>query len=193
MKTCSTIVFALAALCFAGSTVSAQQRSPYEIRKISPAVIQTPDFQYQGEKRRSDPAKWLEIEVEFEANSGTAHRATDELTFKYYVLINGTLFVGEVTHVNIMDGNGISVMYVAPGTLTRVMQGKTLTGSSIENIAVEINKQGAVQSTMSYAKGSKPMWWQSMTQIPNLVVNKNQTPFAPLYWDRYPEIKPQSR
>jgi hypothetical protein len=194
MKTCSTIALALVTSCFTClTTASAQQRTPYEIKKIAPAVIQTPDYQYSGEKRRSEQGKWLEIEVEFDAVSNTPHKATDELTFKYYVLLNGTLFVGEVTHINIIDGANISVMYIAPGTLTRAMQGKALTGSSIENIAVEISKQGALQSTLSFAKNSRPNWWQSMQQIPNLVVNKNQTPFAPLYWDRYPEIKPQAR
>jgi len=163
--------------------------SPYEITKISPSVIQTPDYQYQGEKRRSEIGKWLEIEVDFTSNVPT----TDELTFKYYVLLNGTLFVGEVTHVNIIQGKGISVMYIAPGTLTRAMQGKTLTNSAIENVGVEILKQGATQSSLSLAKSSGPMWWQTKAQVPGFVVNKNQTPFAPLYWDRYPEIKSQAR
>ena len=28
-----------------------------------------------------------------------------------------------------------------------------------------------------------------MPQVAGLVLNKNETPFAPLYWDRYEQIK----
>ena len=51
------------------------------------------------------------MEVEFSA----APEYTDELTFKYYILVNGKLLTGEVTHTNIADGRDIrSVMYVSP-------------------------------------------------------------------------------
>jgi hypothetical protein len=29
----------------------------------------------------------------------------------------------------------------------------------------------------------------ALPAIPGFVLNKNETPFAPLYWDRYPQIK----
>jgi hypothetical protein len=29
----------------------------------------------------------------------------------------------------------------------------------------------------------------ALPPIPGFVLNKNETPFAPLYWDRYPQIK----
>jgi len=32
-----------------------------------------------------------------------------------------------------------------------------------------------------------------MPQISGFVLNKNETPFAPLYWDRYEQIKVSGR
>jgi hypothetical protein len=34
-----------------------------------------------------------------------------------------------------------------------------------------------------------PQWFATLPQVSGFVLNKNQTPFAPLYWDRYEQIK----
>jgi len=35
-----------------------------------------------------------------------------------------------------------------------------------------------------------PQWFTALPPIAGFVLNKNETPFAPLYWDRYAQIKP---
>jgi len=35
-----------------------------------------------------------------------------------------------------------------------------------------------------------PQWFIALPPIAGFVLNKNETPFAPLYWDRYAQIKP---
>jgi len=35
-----------------------------------------------------------------------------------------------------------------------------------------------------------PQWFATLPPIAGFVLNKNETPFAPLYWDRYAQIKP---
>ena len=62
--------------------------------------------------------RWLEVEVEFTSTP----EFTDELTFKYYILVNGKLLTGEVTHMNVTAGrDNRSVMYVPPKALARLM------------------------------------------------------------------------
>jgi len=39
---------------------------------------------------------------------------TDELTLKYYILFDGRLLTGEVTHTNIWSGLNRSFMHVLP-------------------------------------------------------------------------------
>ena len=34
-----------------------------------------------------------------------------------------------------------------------------------------------------------PQWYNALQGIAGFVLNKNETPFAPLYWERYPQIK----
>ncbi len=85
----------------------------FQITKITKNLISTPQFTYGGGEQHptNQRDRWLEVEVEFAA----APTLTDELTFKYYVLFNGNLLTGEVTHVNIPAGRERrSVMYVLP-------------------------------------------------------------------------------
>src|SRR5205085_2661782 len=97
--------------------------------------------------------QWLEVEVTFESNV----EWIDELTFKYYILIGGKCLTGEVTHVNIPKGRDLhSVMYVSPRTLARVLNGRQLTGASIENVGVQILKQGALVDTKSFKPSPNP-------------------------------------
>lgn len=171
------------------SSALAQGRSggEFQVTKISRNLITAPQFTYTGAQQyqANQRDRWLEVEVEFSA----APEFTDELTFKYFILINGKLLTGEVTHTNIAAGRDVrSVMYVSPKTLARVMAGRPLAPNAIQNIAVQIVQQGAVKHELS-AERAAPNWYATLPQVAGLVLNKNETPFAPLYWDRYEQIK----
>ena len=183
------------AVCFAAfSSVAPGQGRPggeFQITKISRNLITAPQFTYTGAQQyqANQRDRWLEVEVEFAA----APEFTDELTFKYFILINGKLLTGEVTHTNIAGGRDIrSVMYVSPKTLARVMGNRPMTPNALQNIAVQLVQQGAVKHELSLERG-QPNWYATMPQVAGLVLNKNETPFAPLYWDRYEQIKSQAR
>jgi hypothetical protein len=171
--------------------VSAQTRAgaEFQITKISKTLIPTPQFAYTGgaqyRTQTSQRDRWLEVEVEFKATP----ELTNELTFKYYILFNGTLLTGEVTHINIpAGGENRSVMYIPPRALARFANNRPITENSCQNIAVQIVQQGAVKTEASLNR-AQPQWFEALPQISGLVLNKDQTPFAPLYWDRYEQIK----
>lgn len=187
MKAFVLSLVAFAALAVLASTSYGQARAgDVKIEKISPAVVKTPQFQLQsGPIKRSKDLDWLEVEVEF----STAPEMTDELSFVYKILVNGKLLVGTVDHVDIPKGRDhYSVAYVSPRTLDKIMNGKTLTSAAIQGVWVEVTKQGQVIA-------SHPL----TPKVPNLqqetgkVLNKSQTPFAPLYYDRYEALKATPR
>ena len=84
-----------------------------------------------------------------------------------------------------------SVMYVSPRSISRIMDNKPVTNVAIQNAAVQILKGGQVVAEKSM-KGTG-QWWTQGQSLTGLLINKNETPFAPLYWDRYEAIKPAAR
>jgi len=161
----------------------------FQLTKITKNLVSTPEFTYTGAQQypSNQRDRWLEVEAEFAA----APEFTAELTFKYFILVNGKLLTGEVTHVNIAAGReNRSVMYVSPRALARFMGKAALTPNSIQNVAVQIVQQGAIKDEMSFAR-TPGQWYAALPALSGFVLNKNETPFAPLYWDRYEQIKPR--
>lgn len=154
-----------------------------KIGKIQPAVVKTPEIQFQGgTQKRSKPGDWLEVEVEFEVKP----EEIDELTFAYTIMVENKLLDGSVTHINIPKGRDrFSIMYVAPRTLEKLTGGKALSGASIQNAWVIVSRQGQVLDQQAFKAGPIP----NLPHLPGLVLNKNETPFAHLFFDRYEAIK----
>ena len=154
-----------------------------KLGKPAPEVLNTPEYQITGgPQKRSKIGKWLAVEIEFE----TKPEEIDELTFKYTILVEKKLLDGEVTHINIPKGREhYSVVYVSPRTLDKLTGGKPLTNASIENVWIEVSKQGQVLDRASLRPGAAP----NLPHLAGLVMNKDETPFAPLFYDRYEAIK----
>jgi hypothetical protein len=174
----------VAALAF-GLQASAQTMvAPGSIKmgKVSPAVVKTPEYNLtSGPTKRSKLGEWLEVEVEFE----TKPEDIDELTFNYTIMIENKLLTGQVTHVNIPKGREhFSVVYIAPRTLEKLTGGR-LTSASIQNVWVTCERQGMKLDVAAYKPGPIP----NLPQTTGLILNKDETPFAPLFYDRYEPIK----
>ncbi len=176
-------------LCAGAGAVFAQTRGgDLQLTKISRSLIATPDYTYNGAEtfRTNTRDRWLEVEVDFTAVAPF----TEEMTLKYYILLNGKLLTGEVAHVNVLAGKDQhSVMYIPPQALAYLMAKRPLTANSVENIAVQVVRQGVVKDELSLNR-ARPQWYSALTAVPGFVLNKNETPFAPLYWDHYAQVKP---
>jgi hypothetical protein len=170
-------------------TLVAQVRSTgeFQLTKITKNLITSPQYSFTGAQQyQSDQRdRWLEVEVEFTS----ARDLTDEVICKYFILFNGKLLTGDVTHTNVPSGRELrSVMYVAPRTLLRFAGNRTINANIIQNIAVQIVQQGAIKDEMNLVR-APAQWYAALPALSGFVLNKNETPFAPLYWDRYEQIK----
>ncbi len=161
-----------------------------KIEKIQPAVVGTPEYAVtQTTSKRSQAQKWLEIEVEFEV---TGVEMVDELTFKFDVLLNGKLCTGEITHINIPKGRDrYTIMYVSPRNLERITDGKPLNPAMIMNAWVTILRQGQTLAVSSMKGKTVPI--PNLALTPGMLSPKAETPFAPLWSDRYEAVKPSTR
>jgi hypothetical protein len=80
-------------------------------------------------------------------------------------------------------------MYVAPRTLEKLTGGKNLTNASIQNVWVTVSHSGQILGEAAFKQERQP----NLPHITGSVLNKDQTPFAPLYFDRYETLKPTNR
>jgi len=193
-------------LCCTTASI-AQTASEVTISKIDPQLVTAPAISYTGAPSKLvPPRKWAEIETTFAwqpANPGEKY--TDDLTVNYYVLLNnkgaqypqGALLTGQTTLASVpaksLDpGNAQlkTVIYISPRSLERLFGGKAPTdmNSAVTDIGVTFSKQGQVifQKSLKSASGA---WWPQYQQTPGLLMNKADTPFAPLNWDYYEGTK----
>ena len=185
------LLIALTLLVNAGLSFAAPSGVEFSIKKVDLDYPASPDYQIGVQTQfRWQQQKWAKMEVTFDAIPDI----TDELVFNYYVLFAGRLFVGHVTHVSIIKGRDLhSVMYMPPKTMLRIT-GKTIAPGTwpFEQVTVTITKPGvAAPLAMGNLKGQgRAEWWATLKQEEGFLVNKSETPFAPLYWDYYESIKP---
>ncbi|MEO6567727.1 MAG: Amuc_1102 family pilus-like protein [Opitutaceae bacterium] len=179
MKTLLFSVAALSALVLSASAQTLVGPGSVKISKIQPTAVKTPEYQITGgQGKRYKLGDWLEVEVEYE----TKPEIIDELTFKFTILMDKKLLDGDVTYVNIAkDRSHYAVMYISPKNLDRITGGKAFTASSIENVWIEVLKNGQALDKSSVKQGPVP----NLPHLPGMVLPKDETPFGPLYYDRY--------
>ena len=154
-----------------------------KLGKIKPEIVKTPDYSIKsGPEKRSKTGEWLEIEVEFE----TKAEEIDEITLAYTIKFENRLLDGQVTHVSIPKGREhYSVMYVSPRALEKLTGGKAVTAGNVQNVWVVASKQGQILDQTAVKNEAIP----NLPHLAGMVLNKMETPFAPLYFDRYEAIK----
>jgi hypothetical protein len=195
-------LFSILLATVAASAVQAQQNTEFQIVKITPDLVTTPEYSISYGPKNKKVTKnkdFIELEVSFDWQpKAKLPQFLDDLTLNYYVLLNnkskeqpkGTLLIGSVTHTAIPQAKGMnSVMYISPRTLERFFDGKApgTVSSAIVDVGVTVTKQGQLVAEKSW-KG-KGQWWSNLEQVNGYVLNKNETPFAPLAWDYYEAIK----
>ena len=194
------------------SAVAQKAPTGFEVVKITPELLRTPDVSFSGGPtgRKVKGQNFLGVEVAFSWQPREAKPAyLDEITVNYYILLNNaganpespqaeSLLTGSVTHISVPQDKDLkSVMYVSPRTLAKLFNGKVPSNINgvIKDVGATITRGGEVvaQASMKGDIKNKTPWWasptQAMTPTPGYLLNKNQTPFAPLVWEYYEEIK----
>ena len=190
-------------LCWLSASPSARSEinTDFQITEISPQIIQTPTFNYSSAPLRTVRSKnWLSIDVTFTWQPSQANQNfADDVTVDYYVLLanrnaerpQGTMLTGEVTHMNVPARKRSlhSVMFATPRTLERFFDGQPPSSgnSAVFDVGITVSWRGKVVAQKSL-RGSGA-WWPQYPSVAGYLLNKNQTPFAPLYWEYYEDLK----
>jgi|SRR5678815_160686 hypothetical protein len=183
MKIASFSLLTVLGLCVTVFGQAPFQPGDLKVGKVEVGTPTTPEYQTKsGDLKRYKLGKWIEMELSYDTK-----KAVDELTFKYTVQIEGKLYDGEVTYASIAEGRDhYAVMYVSPKAIDGLLKGKPLTTAVIDNVWVDVSKSGQKMAPTVALKGDK---MPNLPHISGIVLNKDETPFAPLYYDRYEALK----
>lgn len=179
----------------------AQGQAKASIEKPSFDSLQSPDINISNVRgKRFSPKDWLEIEakVKVEVAPKPESGFVDQMTVKWYVAVknpeggrNFLLLTTDVNHVNVPIDEDVYVsVYLSPSTIKRLTGSERVSKGSVDRVGIEILRGGVKIGEVS--SKDKPGWWNS----PSLsrsdkypLLDKNQTPFRILWWDRYAEIQ----
>lgn len=196
------------ALCsFANSNLNAQA---YKIEASEPDFddLLSPEFD-TGERKKFKPKEWLEIEASFKVKMAPEppSQTAERILIKWFVAVkhpekSGALLLltKDITHVNIpLNEEIFSSVYISPASIKR-LTGKDRAGKgAVEYVGYEIlvNGEKVAQETNKKVQG-KTDWWNIASStisrsdtVP--LLNKMETPFANMWWDRYAEILVERR
>ncbi len=168
--------------------------------KIAFDDLQSPQF--SGGKQKTFKMKdWLEIEVGVTVQMDPVPKTStvDRMTVKWFVAIQnpektGTflLLTRDIEHVNIPIGDEVFCsVYLSPASVRR-LTGMDRAGKNIVEAVgyeIHINGEKVAEDTTKFKAG----WWNSPSEkisrsdaVPLLA--KSETPFSPMWWDRYAEV-----
>ncbi|MGB6222562.1 Amuc_1102 family pilus-like protein [Haloferula sp.] len=194
---------AVAAATAAVLTSSAFGQGQLQIGKIAFDKLQSPQVA-TGDSKSWKPKDWLEFEVGLTLPATNAEEKksgfVDKILVKWSVAVENPdgkgfiLLTKDVTHINVpIDEEVYSSVYLSPNTVKRVTGSDSVSRGSVDRVMVEVLVNGRSMGAES-SKG-KPDWANSPSlsdqsrRFP--LLNKIETPFKMLWWDRYAEIEEQ--
>jgi len=197
-KTFSKSLFiSLIAGIVAVGTASVSAEAKFKVDK--PDFDDLPSPALGGGKKRFTPKDWLEVEVAFEIKDVrpvAKDGFVDQVEIRWYVAVENPggkgywLLEKQVTHVNIEIGEKIyASIYLSPSAVKRLSGGERAGKSIVWGVGGEITING---TTETFNSTSKKEFWKAASlsrtdKVP--LLNKDETPFANMWWDRYAEIQ----
>jgi len=202
MKTLVSLFLAVLAV-----SASAEEKVQHRvaIRKLGVQFQQTPQYQVDGVREKDvRPRYWLELEAELDVETTDPTGFIPELRTKWFVVIFGpdtkpVRLDGEVVYQNVraIDGKAHVIAFIGPDVLEKLTGEERPNESDIDSTALLVSGPGIRtdddhKEGLQKATGEKDYeWWIKWSHkvASNQILAKSQTPFAPLWSDRFPREK----
>lgn len=180
------------------------QRGPKaDISSLEFDDIRSPDLAGAANVKNKSwkPKEWLEVEAGIKLPAMSKEQEDsgfiDRIVIKWYVAITDkatkkpVLLTKDIVHINVpVDEEFFTSVYLSPSTIKRLTGKDRASKSQVEVVALEViaNNIKVGEETTDHKSG----WWNSPSlargdRFP--LLNKNETPFKFLWWDRYAEIE----
>jgi hypothetical protein len=173
-----------------------------------PSFDDLPSPEFSGGKQKSfKPKDWLEIETKLNValTPEPKSKTCDRLTIKWYIAVKNPenprsmlLLTKDIEHVNIPLAEDVYCsVYLSPASLKRLTGSDRGGKAAVEYVGYEVLVNG-VKAAEETSKGSVGWWNAASDRISRSdavpLLNKSETPFSTMWWDRYAEVSdPRSR
>lgn len=193
-----------AALCalFLAALPQVQGQVKFDVDKPDFDDLQSPEVGGNTGKKNFSPKDWLEVEAKFRISDAGQRGAkfVDRVNVRWYVAVKNPEGKGfwmlekEITHVNVpVDEDLYTSVYLSPNAVKRLSGGDRASKSVVEYVGGEMEIGGVRKVFVSKGSDKKPFWTSSSSNISRTekvpLLNKYETPFKFLWWDRYAEIQ----
>lgn len=170
--------------------------------------LQSPEFNTGGRQKTFKPKDWLEMEVKMKVQFAPEPKSMtcDKLLVKWYVLVQNPdkkdsylLLTKDVEHVNIPLNEEIHCsIYLSPASIKRLTGFDKASKRLVEAVGYEILINGEKCASETTTGKFRAGWWNLASEhvsrsesVP--LLNKSETPFDNLWWDRYAEVSKERR
>ena len=202
-----SLLAALTCAIFAVASTPRADAQQYKVEAKKPDFDDFPSPEFSGGQKKNFKAKeWLEIEASIKVQMSPIppSKTIDRILVKWYVAVENPdkkntylLLTKDITHVNIPLGEEVfSSVYLSPASVRR-LSGSDRAGKSLVYLVgyeVLVNGEKVAQETSKEKVG----WWNSASDkisrsesVP--LLDKSESAFAHMWWDRYAEILKERR
>jgi len=164
---------------------------------ISYTMQQTPRFNASGprDKPAARSQEWLEIEVSLQLETVHPTGYVDRMDIEYFVAVTDgitgrtVLLSDRLTYLEVdaSERRVFASAYVSPASLARISGKSRPRRSDVTAVAAVISAPG-LREPVEVATGGPRDWWKApgLQRVNGLILPRSRSPFAPLWWDRYP-------
>jgi hypothetical protein len=186
---------------------SAANAQSYKVEPGKPVFddLQSPEFS-GGKQKGFKPKDWLEIEASIKVQMAPAppSQTAERILVKWYVAVEHPekkgaylLLTKDITHVNVpLNEETFTSVYLSPSSVKRLTGSDRGGKKAVFLVGYEVLVNG--EKVAEESNKEKPGWWNKASDkisrsdtVP--LLDKSQTAFANMWWDRYAEILVEPR
>lgn len=191
-----------AAMLVAGLSLGSASGQAAKVLGEKPSFDDLPSPEFSGGKQKAfKPKDWLEVETKLKISLSPEppSKTCEKLTVKWYIAVknpekSGTflLLTKDIDHVNApLDEEIYCSVYLSPASIKRLTGSDKGGKNAVEYVGYEVLING--EKVASETSKGKVGWWTSASDkisrsdtVP--LLNKSETPFSTMWWDRYAEV-----
>jgi hypothetical protein len=191
-----------ASAIIAGLSIGSAFGQAAKVAGEKPTFDDLPSPEFSGGKQKSfKPKDWLEIEAKLKISLSPEPKSKtcEKLTVKWYIAVknpekSGTflLLTKDIEHVNApLDEDIYCSVYLSPASIKRLTGSDKGGKNAVQYVGYEVLING--EKVVAETDKGKVGWWNAATDkisrsdsVP--LLNKSETPFSTMWWDRYAEV-----